>query len=300
MGAQMRLFRVVAFCVFVSSITSIAQAQTMPPASPATSVDRVRFFLPPHVLAQCITTVPTPCTVNVQASIPCHRRIVELGIDVTVSFKFEGRNDSEEFKTRWYGSECSLSINADFKGRVLGDTANISVYAVLDNGQRDKAPDTPGNFLGNNPSNDSVRVAIANPTFSAIVYDRSKFKQFRPDGSPNFGGGFGVMKLSSPDSEQIWHWRRNVDAGKSLLDATWVAARGYPAKMRQSGFPKIPDFTAEQLKLFALQSLVGEVYFVPNRAGNQWIRNTASKSDYADRIVKLEKDVASGKPPADW
>ncbi len=69
--------------------------------------------------------------------------------------------------------------------------------------------------------------------------------------------------------------------------------------MRKNGNPKLPDFSAKELRLFALQSLVSELYYVPNTNGRQRMPNP-KRSDYADRLARIEDAVAAGQPLADW
>lgn len=250
-------------------------------------------------LVNCIKPDPTSCstTIEVQAN-PCIQRIVAVSTSTVVGYTENGRADSTTFNRSWSGNDCRVVIVESLDGRVLGGTAQISVTARLSDGRTASSQKTVEMF-GNNAGNDVIRQEIANSTYSAVAYDRSRFKQFAADGKPQFNAGFGVMRLTAPDAEQVWHWRRNVQAGKILLDQAWADAKAYPQKMRQNGFPRIPDFTARELKLFALQSLAAELYYVPNTNGRQWIPNKA-KSDYADKLLKIETEVAAGRPPADW
>lgn len=274
---------------------AIAQ-QALPP-SEATSSHVFTWQISPF--SNCIKPDPAGCstTIEVQAN-PCYQRIVAVTTSTVVEYRENGRSDSNTFNRSWSGNECRVVIVENQDGRLLGGTVSVSVTARLSDG-RTAGSSKSVQYLGNNAANDVVRSEIANPTYAAVIYDRSKFKQFAPDGKPLFAKGFGVAQLAVADAEQVWHWRRNAQAGKAALDQTWADAKAYPAKMRSSGYPRLPDFTAQQLKLFALQSLVNEQYYVPNSSGRQWIPNKA-RSDYADRLAKIEADVAAGRPPADW
>lgn len=242
---------------------------------------------------------PTGCRYSVEIlAEPCRQRLVEVGLSVTVTYTDNGRNDRHTFTKRWSGNACRVEIAEDMGGKILGGNIAVSATARLSDGRVDSKGQTDSSF-GNNPNNSDVRSAIGNPTYAVIAYDRSKFKQFGANGLPSFDKGFGVMRLEAPDAEQVWHWQRNVDGGKAVLDAAWTAARSYPEKMRKNGYPRLPDFGEKETRLFALQSLISETYFVPNANGRQWIPNK-NRSDYADRLVGIEEAVAAGKPPADW
>lgn len=250
-------------------------------------------------LSQCIKVDPTGCTMQVVVEAqPCYQRIVAVSTTTTVAYAENGRNDSTTSGEAWAGNDCRVVLVETMDGKVLGGSVATSATARLSDGRTASAQQAD-TFLGNNPANADVRAAIGNPTYSVVAYDRSRFKQFGPDGRPVFVKGFGIMQVVSPDAEQVWHWKRNVEAGKQSLDAAWKEAGAYPAKMRASGYPRIPDFSGKEQRMFALQSLVGEFYYVPNTNGRQWIPNKG-RSDYADSLARLESDVAAGKPPSDW
>lgn len=242
---------------------------------------------------------PTNCRYVVEVlAEPCRQRLVEASLNVTVTYTDNGRNDRQTFTKNWSGNACKVELTEDMGGKIIGGNVAIAATGRLSDGRVDTGGRADSSF-GNNPNNSDVRSVIGNPTYAVVAYDRSKFKQFGANGLPGFDKGFGVMRLEAPDAEQVWHWRRNVDGGKAVLDAAWAAARSYPEKMRKSGYPKLPDFSERETRLFALQSLVSEAYFVPNANGRQWIPNK-NRSNYADRLVEIEEAVASGKPPADW
>ena len=275
-----------------------AQAQASQRGSAATNTE-VRIIWHPHATANCIKTDATGCSVSIEVvGDPCIQPIVSVSSSTTVSYAENGRNDQTTSSESWNGSACRVFISETMDGKVVGGNVVTSVVARISTGQASSAQKNE-TFLGNNPANDDVRKYIANPTYAVVAYDRSRFRQFGADGKPTIGKGFGVMQIAPADAEQPWHWKKNVDAGRAQLDKAWAEAKAYPAKMRASGYPKIPDFNAKELKFFALQSLVGEQYYVPNTNGRQWIPNN-KRSDYADRLVKLESEVAAGKPPADW
>lgn len=250
--------------------------------------------------SQCrIKPDPVGCIMRTQITLdPCVQRAVSATLTVTVSYAENGRNDTQTTTKNWSGNACRIDLAEDAGGKIVGGNVSATATVVLSNGasHSDKKTDV---YWGNNPATKDVRALIANPTYAVVAYDRSKFRQFDANGRPVFNKGFGVMLLSAPDAEQVWHWRRNVAEGKPKLDAAWAGARTYPDKMRKNGYPKLPDFSAKEHRLFALQSLVGELYYVPNTNGSQWIPNP-KRSDYADRLARIEDAVAAGKPPADW
>jgi hypothetical protein len=271
-----------------------AATVTVPPSAAATFT----WGLSPQ--SQCrIKPDPAGCTMRAQIVLdPCVQRAVSATLTVTVSYAENGRNDTQTTTKSWSGNACQVDLVEDAGGRILGGNVSGVATVRLSNGvtHSDRKVDT---YWGNNPATKDVRTLIANPTYAAVAYDRSRFRQFDASGRPVFNKGFGVMLLPAPDAEQVWHWRRNVADGKARLDAAWAGARMWPDKMRKNGYPRLPDFSGNELRLFALQSLVGELYFVPNTNGRQWIPNP-KRSDYADRLAKIEDAVAAGKPPADW
>ena len=272
---------------------SAANTESAPP-----TVAAVTFkMFPPK---QCIKADPSPCVLEEGVElIPCgNSRFVSFSATTTVTYKDNGRNDSTTSSESWSGSACKVLVHENMDGRIVGGNVIVVVTAKRSDGTIDTGSES-GVILGTNPLSADVRTVIGNPTYSVVTYDRSKFRQFAADGRPLFDKGFGVMRLKSPDAEQVWNWKRNIEAGKFQLDAAWAGAKTYPAKMRSAGFPKLKDFTVAELKLFALQSLVGEFYYVPNKRGRAWVPND-KRSDYADRLQKLEVEVAAGKTPADW
>jgi hypothetical protein len=294
---MIRIFGIVSMLA-VACATANVQAQSTR-ASGSVSTTQMRIIWHPHATANCIKTDATGCSMSIEVvGDPCIQPIVSVSSSTTVSYTESGRNDQTTSSESWSGSACRVFISETMDGKVVGGNVFTNVVARISTGETSSGQKAE-TFLGNNPANDDVRKYLANPTYAVVVYDRSRFKQFASDGKPNVGKGFGVMQIAPADAEQPWHWKRNVDAGRAGLDAAWAAAKAYPAKMRANGYPKIPDFSAKELKLFALQSLVGEQYYVPNTNGRQWIPNN-KRSDYADRLAKIEADVVAGKPPADW
>lgn len=282
----------------VAGATQTVQAQASRAAGSATTT-QIRIIWHPHASANCIKTDATGCSMSIEVlADPCIQPIVSVSANTTVSYAENGRNDQTSSSESWGGSACRVFISETMDGKVVGGNVVTNVVARTSTGDTSSGQKAE-TFLGNNPLNDDVRKYLANPTYAVVVYDRSRFRQFGADGKPNVGKGFGVMQIAPTDAEQPWHWKRNVDAGRAQLDKAWAEAKAYPAKMRANGYPKIPDFSTKELKLFALQSLVGEQYYVPNTNGRQWMPNN-KRSDYADRLVKLEAEVAQGKPPADW
>lgn len=247
----------------------------------------------------CITAEPTSCTSTIRANVEgCVLPLVEVNVESIVEYSDHGRNDSFRFTRQWTGAQCAVEIVENYNGMFLGGKITTNVAVKASNGQTGGKQDIQF-FIGTNPENKTVRDVIANLTYSVVAFDRSQFKQFATDGQPAFKDGFGVFALNAPNAEQVWNWRMNVAQGVMDINAQWAKAKAYPAKMRQTGFPRLPDFTDRELKLFALQSLVGELYFVPNEGKRQWIPNR-QRSNYADRLVKIEKDVAEGRPPQGW
>ncbi len=294
-----KLHLMLSVVVLAFSGTLHAQNAAKAPATPA-AVAPATFTWGLSPQSQCrIKPDPAGCTMRAQITLnPCVQRAVAATLTVTVSYSENGRKDTQTTTSNWSGNACQIDLVEDAGGKIVGGNVSATATVTLSNGatHSDRKTDV---YWGNNPAAKDVRSLIANPTYAAVAYDRSKFKQFDANGRPVFSKGFGVMLLPAPDAEQVWHWRRNVTDGKAKLDAAWAGARTYPDKMRKNGHPKLPDFSAKELRLFALQSLVSELYYVPNTNGRQWIPNP-KRSDYAERLARIEDAVAAGQPPADW
>jgi hypothetical protein len=181
---------------------------------------------------------------------------------------------------------------------VRGGSFKGIAYYNLSNGESGSA-NMAGTLTGLNPSKDEVRNRVSNLTYSVVMFLRTGLKQFNSNGRPFRSIGFGAGGVELPNAEQLWHWQKNVDLAELDLVAAFAESAKYPETMRNNGFAKLPDFTQDEVKLQALQNLVGQTYFVPRRNGQGW-KPMSKRLSFADDVVKLENEIKSGNPPADW
>lgn len=160
--------------------------------------------------------------------------------------------------------------------------------------------DQRSGFLGGeNPTHDAVRLRAANPKYAGLLHLGNGFVHFNANGRPRIAAGFGIGGLDDPSSTDLWNWEQNLDRAVAEFDARFAEAEKYPEMMRQLGFSAMPDFTSDELKLHALQSLVGQPYFVPARGGSGWVP-MRNRLPFADDVVQIAADVAAGNPLAGW
>lgn len=240
-----------------------------------------------------------PCVITVDASSSnCRVRFVEIVGVTTVSFSRHGRRDTGTKSHVWRGDSCRVSLPWAISDNVLGGDVRLSLNYRMTNGQAGsdgKALTVVGAAL--DPA--TVRADIRNPTYEAAVYHLSRFQHFASDGWPLVAQGFGVGALGAPDAGLMWNWKANLAARVALLDTAFAQAAAHPASMRAAGFVDLPDFTPDQIKLQALQSLVGQDYFLPAPTGGGW-QAVPTRLSFADDIARTEADVAAGNPPSGW
>ncbi len=240
-----------------------------------------------------------PCVITLDAeSSNCRVRFVEIVGVTSVSFSRHGRRDTSTKSHVWRGDSCRVSLPWAISDAVLGGDVRLSLNYRMSNGQA--GPDGKTlTVVGAALDPATVRADIRNPTYEAAIYHMSRFQQFASDGWPLAGQGFGVGALGAPDAAQMWNWKANLAVRIAGLDAAFARAAAHPATMRAAGFVDLPDFTPEQAKLQALQSLVGQDYFLPAPTGGGW-QAIPTRLPFADDIVRTEAEVAAGNPPPGW
>jgi len=185
-------------------------------------------------------------------------------------------------------------------------------------------PVCPSGFLyGALPSTLSTPPWIAEIKFrlphiahQVIAYKESRFLQFHKKNLPLVNQkkrpvGFGVMQLTRdplPSARELWDWKQSVHAGVSKYEPGKGVVRKHYKNMRES-HPKLPELTADQLKIASYQyyNAGNHFYWVPDDTETKWVKNPITDSagkhpytDYGDDVVRVEKLVVKGTPPADW
>ena len=158
-----------------------------------------------------------------------------------------------------------------------------------------------GSIRGTNPTKAAIKARLGSIELQVTAYRESRFRQFDSAGLPLFGPphGFGVMQLDNPPAtaRQVWDWKTNVDAGKSLWAVKAQDATGYPSRERRK-YPDVTNFTAEQLKLEIYQRYNGGAYWKWDDARKTWFKGPINS--YADDAYALEQQVQAGQAPPDW
>lgn len=127
-------------------------------------------------------------------------------------------------------------------------------------------------LVGKNPTKADVASYVAakpdGEGFEKIVEHETHSQHFGTNGEPkkSFDKGYGICQLTNPAPtfEQVWNWRRNVDAGVVLFAEKRKAARTY---LSQSG----RTFTDLQLRFEAVCRWNGGAYH--RWDGTRWVRN---------------------------
>ena len=232
-----------------------------------------------------------------------------------IDYTDHGRNDTSATLT---GTSAVWSpIPIDFAGIVQGGTIHFHVQADIKNsttGATDtRKLDGTNAIRGQNPTKDTVKSRLGDIALQVIAYIESifTFNQFDGSGLPLFGApnGFGVMQLDNsptPTAREIWDWQQNVDGGKGKYSDGQTVVRQHYKNLR-TAHPTLPDLTDAELHLAdyaAYNAGTGSqdrFYWQPNAAFNGWIKNTNTAfTQYADKAIGIEQNVAAGSPPAGW
>ena len=240
--------------------------------------------------------------------------------NATITYIGHGRNDSVSFGG---SSDVWSPVLIDFQGNVQGGGIALEISASVvqtATGVHETIPwGASSTIIGTYPiSHDTVRARLASDALSAIAYMETlpgqRFQQFLPDGTPVFGApnGFGVMQLDPPDTaRQIWDWQQNVDAGKARFQTALNVVNSYFARTI-TAHPGLRQPTNDEILCSAMTYYNGGgangFHYVPNSAGNDWIRNPnptgntafTAALNYGDRGIALMHQVQSGSPPSDW
>ena len=125
-------------------------------------------------------------------------------------------------------------------------------------------------IIGQNPTHDAIRSYVNGKPdadgFLDIIMHESKGKHFNLAGQPieSFDHGFGLCQLTrpAPTYEQVWNWKRNIDAGLTLFADKRRIARNF---LSSHG-----SYTPDQLKRETVARWNGGPYH--SWDGSKWIR----------------------------
>lgn len=127
-------------------------------------------------------------------------------------------------------------------------------------------------IIGTNPTDAELRTYVnGRPNgadFLPIVEHEAHGRHFNARGEPivSFDGGYGMVQLTDPipTYEQVWSWKRNIDAGLALFAVKRTEAIRF---LGQGG----RSYTAAQLRLEAVARWNGGAYH--RWDGRAWARN---------------------------
>lgn len=182
---------------------------------------------------------------------------------------------------------CQLTVPIKFKG----EPETVDYESI-------------SSIRGINPPKSELKARLGDIAAQVTAYHESSFLQFDQHGLPTFGKphGFGVMQLDNPPATatQIWNWKSNVDAGKSLLLQKQKEARTFPRRERRRAFPKATDFTPEQLAFETYQRYNGGAYWQWDDDHQEWVVGPNEHADYAEKSMRIQRAVQAGTPPPGW
>jgi hypothetical protein len=128
-------------------------------------------------------------------------------------------------------------------------------------------------IVGTNPTEQEVLTYLATKPdrgiMERIVRHESRFRQFRDSGEPlgSFDGGFGLTQLTNPAPrlEEMWNWKRNIDAGLRVLAEKRAQALTFFATSGSAP-------TEDQLLRETVSRWNGGSYYAWEASTRQWIR----------------------------
>jgi hypothetical protein len=162
----------------------------------------------------------------------------------------------------------------------LGGTVTVRATQAPAAGKPAATATVTVTLTGTNPTVHDVTVYLATKPdsagFAAILEHESRGRHFTAAGQPiaSYDGGYGMCQLTTPvpTMEQVWSWKRNIDAGLRLFAAKVTAARTYLSQGKR-------PFTADQLQREAVARWNGGAYHVWD--GKAWVRNPDMLCDTA-------------------
>lgn len=235
------------------------------------------------------------------------RRVRRLQMTFNLSYTLNGRSDkfSESFELeRRFGDHRRTITLPD----VRGGTIDVDYYCIVEHRNGDLQEiraKNGGRIFALQPLKQNVRAGSGDKDLDVVIYHLSKFQQFDTNGLPLFEDGFGMYRIKQPTSEQIWNWKKHVDAAKIDFAARMETVRQIPANLRSTSpdYASLPDFTSAQVLLETFQTYGVGAFYKPFRKSTQsrwqWVANTENDG-FGAKCEKTKKDVANGNPPADW
>lgn len=142
-----------------------------------------------------------------------------------------------------------------------------------------------GVFRGENPSRDVLSAYLGTDICRAICWKESTWEQFRADGlpkkniNPNGTIDWGLMAINEASVHERWHWKHNVDRGKSSLADKKVDAKTY--------LDKHGNYTADMLQNETIQRYNGGVYYRWNDTANQWVISPPPGNRYVELVTSI-------------
>lgn len=154
---------------------------------------------------------------------------------------------------------------------VLGGTLTVTVKVV---GSSDSATVTM-TILGDQPSEHEVTTYLATLTnavgFDAILRQETHFRHFDAGSNPTTAGdnGYGICQLTNPRPtyEQVWSWKRNIDAGVALYQRKQLEAIRF---LTQSG----RTHTTDQLRAETVSRWNGGAFHQWDATAGAWVPRT--------------------------
>jgi len=179
---------------------------------------------------------------------------------------------NDEFQLTSVGGKCTINFP-----RIRGGALTIAV--AVDTATKCYGIETKGlKIQGVNPPRGEVNVACGSVIVQKMVMQESGRRQF--DAAADAGvsdcplfsgdrqGGVGLLQITNPKPtlDDHWDWTANISHGLQILAEKRAGARGYPARIRNSGAFQalvqrfnvgrnppavivLPDFTPQQLEL---------------------------------------------------
>jgi hypothetical protein len=179
---------------------------------------------------------------------------------------------NDEFQLTSVGGKCTINFP-----RIRGGALTIAV--AVDTATKCYGTETKGlKIQGVNPPRGEVNVACGSVIVQKMVMQESGRRQF--DAAADAGvsdcplfsgdrqGGVGLLQITNPKPtlDDHWDWTANISHGLQILAEKRAGARGYPARIRNSGAFQalvqrfnvgrnppavivLPDFTPQQLEL---------------------------------------------------
>lgn len=235
-------------------------------------------------------------------------RFSVLRVQYRLSIRYQGHGRSDVSGT--YSGEGAngvrINFGNDIRGGVLQGQGNVlirrpsgSTYWSGWQGINEMS------IMGSNPDMLRVRDYIDLLPASVVAYLQSGLKMFSEDGQPDYKDGFGVARLTNPDAEQVWHWKKNSIEAKAQWMAQQTIMENYPKSLRESDpekYKKLPDFKKKQLRLATYQAFSEGDYFIPVKRGWwffkkwRWVKND-EVNGFADECLELQKSISAGKFP---